>query len=125
MDMNTASGCCDNCATNSQDTALAIACTLGAGDFKERVAGIRALAARSLRSSRRKPLQLELVYGPEALTEVEDLVAKESDCCSFLNFDLEHDAQAVRLTITAPVEALAAADELFAHFAPELAREAA
>ena len=31
----------------------------------------------------------------------------------------------VRLTITAPMEALAAADELFAHFAPELAREAA
>lgn len=121
----TATACCDSCATSVQDTALAIACTLGAGDFKERVAGIRALASRSLRSSHRKPLQLQLVYGPEALAEVEDLVAKESDCCSFLDFDLRHDSSAVRLTITAPVEALEATDELFAHFAPELAREAA
>lgn len=123
--MTTASACCDSCATNAQDTALAIACTLGAGDFKERVVGIRALAARSLLSSHRKPLQLALVYRLEALADVEDLVAKESDCCSFLVFDLQHDALAVRLTITAPVDALAAAGELFAHFAPELAREVA
>ena len=123
--MTTTSACCDSCATAASDTALAIACTLGAGDFKEHVAGIRDLAKRSLLSARRKPLQLELVYGREALNEVEGLVAKESDCCSFLDFDLQHDAAQVRLTITAPVEALAAADELFAHFAPELAREAA
>lgn len=123
--MTTTSACCDNCATSSQATALAIACTLGAGDFKERVSGIRDLARRFLRNSHRKPLQLELVYDPEALAEVEDLVARESDCCSFLDFDLQHDAGAVRLAITAPVEALPAADELFAHFAPELAKVAA
>jgi hypothetical protein len=125
MGMTTTSACCDTCASPTQDATLAIACTLGAGDFKERFAGIRALANRSLSSSRRRPLQLDLTYGPEALAEVEELVAKESDCCSFLDFDLRHDADAVRLTITAPMEALAAADELFAHFAPELAREAA
>ncbi|WP_051960887.1 hypothetical protein [Devosia riboflavina] len=123
--MMTASACCDTCFTGDNDTTLPIACTLEADDFKERVTGIRALAARSLRSSRREPLQLILVYAPEALTEVQDLVAKESNCCSFMDFDLQHDAQAVRLTITAPIEALAAADELFAHFAPALAREVA
>jgi hypothetical protein len=123
--MNTSSSCCGSCATTGSDTALAIACTLGAGDFKERVAGIRALATRSLRSSRRKPLQLELTYDREALAEVEDLVAREADCCSFLAFELHPDATGVHLTITAPLEALTAADELFAHFAPELAREAA
>ena len=123
--MTTTSACCDSCATSPQATALAIACTLGAGDFKDRVSGIRDLARRSLRNSRRTPLQLELVYGPEALVEVKDLVAKESDCCSFLGFDLQNDDTAVRLTITAPVEASTAADELFAHFAPELARQAA
>lgn len=123
--MNTSSACCEGCATDAPDTALAIACTLGAGDFRERVAGIRALAARSLRSSRRKSLRLELTYGPEARADVEDLVAKESECCAFLDFDLRSDAAGVHLTITAPIEALAAADELFAHFAPELAQEAA
>ncbi len=123
--MTTAPACCDSCASTANDTALAIACTLGAGDFKERVAGIRTLAARSLMSSHRKPLQLDLVYDREALPEVQALVAKESDCCSFLDFDLGHDDGGVRLTITAPIEALPAADELFAHFAPELARKEA
>lgn len=119
--------CCDSCgrAATDDNMALAIACTLGAGDFKARVASIRDLAKRWLRASRRDPLRLHLTYGPEALDEVRDLVAKESECCAFLNFDLRHDGAEVTLTITAPVAAMAAADELFAHFAPELAREAA
>jgi hypothetical protein len=121
--MTTPTACCDSCAPNGTDTALAIACTLGAGDFKQRAASIRDLARRSLRSSRRQSLSLELTYAPDALSEVEDLVARESECCGFLRFELATDATAVRLTITAPVEALAAADELFAHFAPELARD--
>lgn len=120
-----ATACCASCATPAGDAALIIACNLGAGDFQQRVAEIRALAARSLRSSRRQPLQLVLTYAPEAVAEVEALVAKEAECCSFLSFDLEAKATGAYLTITAPLEALAAADELFAHFAPELAQEAA
>ena len=119
--------CCDSCGSpaSNEDTALTIACTLGAGDFKERVAGIRDLARRSLLASRREPLRLSLTYGPGALEDVRDLVAKETECCAFLNFDLRDDGGAVSLTITAPVAASAAADELFAHFGPELAREVA
>ena len=119
--------CCDSCdpVATDEKTALAIACTLGAGDFKSRVAAIRDLSARSLRSSRREPLRLHLNYGPEALDEVRDLVAQESECCAFLKFDLRHDEHDVTLTITAPIAATAAADELFAHFAHELAREVA
>lgn len=121
-----ADACCSSCASDSsQDTALAIACALGAGNFKERVAGIRDLAGRSLIRSERRPLQLLLTYSPEVLVEVKDLVAKESECCAFLDFQMAHDNDSVRLTITAPLDALAAADELFAHFAPELARVAA
>jgi hypothetical protein len=118
--------CCDSCRPSAIDnTALAIACTLGAGDFKARVSGIRDLARRSLQTSRREALRLHLTYGPEALEEVRDLVAKESECCAFLRFDLRHNDREVALTITAPASAAAAADELFAHFAPELAREVA
>jgi hypothetical protein len=83
------------------------------------------LAGRSLLRAERKPLLLSLTYAPEALDAVQDLVAKESECCSFLDFDLRHDGRGVYLAIAAPIDALAAADELFAHFAPELAREAA
>lgn len=122
-----ADACCSSCspATDANDTALAIACTLGAGDFRDRVAGIQALARRSLLSSRREPLRLHLTYETEALVEVQDLVAKEADCCAFLDFDLQQKGEAVELTITAPISALSAADELFAHFAPELARSGA
>ena len=116
--------CCSSCATASNDAALAIACTLEAPDFKERVAGIRDLASRHLLSSRREPLALHLTYAAEALSEVEELVAKESDCCAFLDFDIRAGDQ-IELTITAPESAALAADELFAHFAPELARTAA
>ncbi|CDN56519.1 Hypothetical protein RG1141_CH42050 [Neorhizobium galegae bv. officinalis bv. officinalis str. HAMBI 1141] len=119
-----ASACCSACspATNdANETALAIACTLGAGDFKGRVASIQALARRSLLSSRREPLRLYLTYTGDALAEVQDLVAKEAECCAFLEFALSHDASKVELVITAPASTADAADELFAHFAPELA----
>lgn len=118
--------CCPSCgAASTRDAALAIACTLGAGDFKERVAEIRGLARRSLRRSERDALTLRLTYDRDALAVVEDIVAKESDCCAFLDFDLRHDAAGVQLAITAPASAADAADQLFAHFAPELARVAA
>lgn len=116
--------CCLSCGSTESmnDTALAIACTLGADDFKGRVADIRDLARRSLRQSHREPLTLHLTYDSDALAEVRDLVAKEADCCAFLDFNLRHDAAAVHLAITAPPSAADAADELFAHFAPDLAR---
>jgi hypothetical protein len=120
-----ADACCGTCGSRGDRIAFEIACTLGAGDFKERVAGIRDLASRALIRSERKPLQLSLTYTSEALAEVEQLVVKESECCSFLDFDMRRSANAVQLIITAPVEALAAVDELFAHFAPELAKVAA
>lgn len=118
--------CCPSCgpSTSSDDTALAIACTLGAGDLKQRAADIRDLAYRSLRQSERQGLTLYLVYDREALAAVEDVVAKESECCGFLDFDLRHDTSGVHLAITAPASAAEAADVLFAHFAPELAGQA-
>ncbi|MGB3338201.1 MAG: hypothetical protein WBA73_13575 [Devosia sp.] len=124
MTTTNSDACCSSCASAANDTALAIACSLGASDFRERVAGIRDLASRHLLSSRREQLALHLTYAAEALPEVEVLVAKESDCCAFLDFDLRAGDR-VELTITAPESAGLAADELFAHFAPELARTAA
>ena len=55
---------------------------------------------------------------------MQHLIAQESDCCYFLAFGLRNDAATVRLTITAPIEPLPAADELFAHFVPHLASRA-
>jgi hypothetical protein len=116
-------GCGDSCGSKSPKDDAPIACTLEAGDFKTRTAGIRALAGRSLLNAKRTPLSLALVYGPEALAEVQELVRKEQDCCAFLDFALTHDAAGVHLTIAAPATAADAADMLFDHFAPDLARD--
>jgi hypothetical protein len=114
-------GCGPARSSSSQDDALSIACALGASDFKERVAGIHALARRSLRRADRAPLSLTLTYRPEALEEVRDLMHKEQTCCAFLAFDLKSSPRDVILTITAPEAAADAADLLFDHFAPKLA----
>ncbi|MEZ2332917.1 hypothetical protein AB6802_24605 [Mesorhizobium sp. RCC_202] len=113
--------CGPSCAPAAENDALSIACTLGASDFKERVAGIRALARRSLRHAERTPLSLKLTYGREALEQVTDLMRKEQTCCAFLTFDLKSNSHGAVLTITAPSEAAEAADLPFDHFAPELA----
>jgi hypothetical protein len=124
--MSTQAACCTSCATAQPDRSqLAIACTLGAGDLTERVSAIRDLASRHLLASRRELLVLHLTYALAAFPEVEGLVAKEAECCAFLDFDLGHDEEKVSLRITAPPSAAQAADELFAHFAPELAQVAA
>lgn len=121
--INQADACCSSCAA-ADKTAPAIACTLDSSDFNGRVADIRGLASRHLLSSRREPLRLYLSYAAAALPEVQHLVAQESECCAFLDFHIQ-TAERVELTITAPESAASVADELFAHFAPELARVAA
>jgi hypothetical protein len=100
--------------TNSESPP--IACTLGSGDFKDRIGWIRELSARSLRSHRRDGLSLDLTYDRSAATDVHDLVRREQACCGFLRFDVRESVDAVHLAITAPPEAQTAADELFAHF---------
>jgi hypothetical protein len=100
-----------------------IACTLSSDDYQERVKSIRKLAQRSLRSSRRTPLTLHLVYDRTAVEEVEKVVRDEQRCCAFLRFDMAQKDDGVHLLIAAPIEAAQAADTLFGHFAPELAHQ--
>jgi hypothetical protein len=113
-----ADGCgCNSCSTAAKQEAP-IACKLDANEFKARSELIRTLTSRHLRQATRTALRLKLTYAPEALSEVCELVGMEQACCAFLNFDLTHDATAVFVTITAPEAAAAAADDLFAQFAP-------
>jgi hypothetical protein len=93
-----------------------IACTLGAGDYRARIAWIAELNTRALTSHRREGLVLHLQYRTEALAEVQDLVRRESACCSFLDFDLQNTGSMLDLTVTAPPEAEGAAETLFDAF---------
>ena len=54
--------------------------------------------------------------------EVADLVRNEQEYCAFLAFDLRKETDGMHLTITAPTRAAEAADMLFDHFAPDMAR---
>ena len=121
---NASCGCGDTAkVVGLVGAAAPIACTLTPGNYKARVLRIRDLAAHSLRTARRELLRLHLTYAPAAAHEVRSLVREEQACCAFLQFGVRDDAQCVHVTITAPKEARDAADDLFAHFAPELAQE--
>jgi hypothetical protein len=93
-----------------------IACTLGSGDFQERVAWIANLNRDALRSQHRDGLRLELTYAPAALDRVREMVKREQDCCAFLNFDVHQEKDAVRLVIEAPEGARDALDAVFEPF---------
>lgn len=114
-------GCSASCATGPAEEETPIACTLDGSAFAERTAAIRDLAGRSLRQVSRKPLSIALTYAPEALDAVRDLVRQEQACCAFMTYEVRAEPQGVVLTIAAPPAAAEAADEIFAHLAPDAA----
>jgi hypothetical protein len=103
-------------ADQTKLTSLPIACTLPPGDLRERLDSIRTLTREALVTAERDGLVLALRYAPDAVERVRAMVAGEQQCCAFLNFEVREHPDAVHLTITAPENARAAADELFAQF---------
>lgn len=101
--------------TDTIDTP--IACTLDAGNLKDRLDWIAGLNARALLESRRDDLTLVLDYDRDAIGDVRRMMAGEQACCAFLGFDLAEADGLVRLTITAPEDAREAAEALFEPFA--------
>ena len=102
--------------TDHPNTSPPIACMLGAGDFKARLADITAMNARSLRSAKRDGLSLRLVYAKGAREDVQEMVKKEKACCAFLTFDIKERLTDILLTVTAPEEAREASETLFDQF---------
>lgn len=94
-----------------------IACTLDAGNLKERLDWIADLNARALRGTRRDDLTLVLDYAPDAIDDVRRMVSGEQACCTFLAFDIAENDGIVRVTIAAPETAREAAEALFEPFA--------
>jgi hypothetical protein len=101
-----------------------IACTLGAGDFKSRLAWIAKLNHASLRDHRQRDLRLELVYVPEARELVHEMVRREQACCAFLSFEVVEEQDTVRVVVSAPEAAREAADALFEPFGSKTADQA-
>jgi hypothetical protein len=101
-----------------------IACTLDAGNLRERLEWIADLNARALRGWRHDDLRLTLDYEAGAIEEVRQMVANEQACCAFLTFDIVEMGGTIRLTIIAPEDARDAAEALFEPFASKTATAA-
>ena len=91
---------------------IPMACTLGPADMQARQTELRALGEDGLVSKVINGESAVLRFRPDAAIRrrVEAAVAAESECCPFLDFDLEYRQDATVLTITAPdgaAEALA------------------
>jgi hypothetical protein len=65
-----------------------IACTLTAGDLRNRLAWIAMLNRDALGGYDRADLTLRLRYAPQAAQQVWELMLQEQACCAFLTFEM-------------------------------------
>src|SRR5262245_21979769 len=95
-----------------------IACSLGAGELNERLAAIAEIGAGSL-------IAHEIEDGghrprfradPGTRERLDPGVAAEAECCSFLDLSLRALGEELVLSIAAPKDAQAVADELAVAF---------
>jgi hypothetical protein len=103
-----------------------IACTLDPADMLERAAEIRALGRDALLAVERSGARAVLRFrrDPTTRARLEAIVAAESRCCAFIQFELADAAASIVLTLEAPAEAELAVRtlaDLFAATKPEIA----
>lgn len=96
-----------------------IACSLDASELKQRLAAIAEIGAGSLISSEtvgdRRLLRFQASEGTRR--RLEEIVAAEAGCCSFLDLSLTVEPGELALTIAAPEGGQAIAEELARAFA--------
>jgi hypothetical protein len=97
-------------------TELPIACTLTADGMTARMALIDALTADGLldRTTTETGLRVRLLDRPDIEQRTRELVAAESKCCAFLDFELGRDNGYLVLDIAGPEDARPVIDMFFA-----------
>jgi hypothetical protein len=95
-----------------------IACSLGAGDLNDRLAAMAEVGANGLISRERDGDRHLLRFGadPGLLARLEEIVAAEQDCCSFLDLSLTEGPGGLLLSIGSSGDGQVIADELAAAF---------
>lgn len=91
-----------------------IACSLGAGELQARLTEIAEVGATALIAHEETGGRPTLRFRPDPNTRrrLEEIIAAEAECCSFLDLDLaERDGELV-LTVATPAEGRSVADEL-------------
>jgi hypothetical protein len=96
-----------------------IACSLGANDLQRRLDEIAAVGAAGLtaRDTEDGKHRLRFRSNPKTRRRLEEIVAAEAECCSFLDLELTERRGELVLTLTAPEDGQAVADEFAAAFA--------
>ncbi len=96
-----------------------VACSLGAGDLQARLTEIAEVGAAGLIASEEEDGRHTLRFRPDPTTRrrLEEIVAAEAECCSFLDLDLAEHGDELVLTVAAPEAGQPVADELALTFA--------
>ena len=81
------------------------ACTLNAGDQAERAAEVQALVADEMLSWAGVADGVAIRFRHDAEPGLREVIAAESECCAFLDFDLRREDDGLRLTVTGPDQA--------------------
>lgn len=99
--------------------ALPITCSLNAGDLKQRLVAIAEIGEASLIDHATDDDRHLLRFRSDAQTRrrLEEIVAAEAECCSFLDLALEERDGKLILSVAAPADGQLVADELAATFA--------
>jgi len=92
---------------------LPIACTLSAAQQAQRVASSKAVIAGKLLEATPTERGASMRFRSEAESDLRELIAAESKCCSFLEFDLQPEGETLRLTVEGPEGSRPIIDELF------------
>jgi hypothetical protein len=100
-----------------------IACSLAAGDLQRRLATIAGIGADGLTDRRLEDGRHVLRFRADDATRrrLDEIVAAEADCCSFLDLAVVEDGDELILTIAAPREAQPVADDLALAFSGDRA----
>ena len=91
----------------------AVACTLGPTEMSARLAASANLCARGLIGAVPTSKGYRLRFAPGVRTDLEDLIAAESRCCSFMEFDLKREGNSLILEVVAPEAGRPLVAELF------------
>jgi hypothetical protein len=98
-------------------------CSLGPHERDERGREVRRIAAAGLLRRSRSDHRMRLDYRPSGETEaaLRDLIARERECCPFLEFDLRNGPSELTLEISGPAGAAAVLDAIYETSTPAAA----
>ena len=98
---------------------IPIACSLGAGALEQRLAVIAEIGADGLLSRQAEDDRhlLRFRKDPATRQRLEEIIAAEAECCSFIDLSLQEEADELVLSIAATRDGQALADGLAGAFA--------